>query len=281
MNLSDIITDAPLDEELWIGKYKIPWDDPDFSRRMLAVHLSQTDDLASRTIKKIEDHITWISRHLLRKKHARVLDLACGPGLYSHRLAELGHECHGIDFSPASIEHATSHSPSTTGSCHFTLGDLRAAEFGKEYDTALMIYGEFNAFPRHEALAILKKVHAALRPGGKLLIEAHTGDEIERIGKAPNSWYKTPAGLFSDHPHICLIETSWHEEERTAEAVFFVIDAGSATVDRYRNTLLKYSDDDYGALLHEAGFAEVDLLPSWDNEKRSAEDSFLLIKAKK
>lgn len=40
-----------------------------------------------------------------------MLDLGCGPGLYSHRLATLGHRVHGIDFGPASIAYA---GPTTT-----------------------------------------------------------------------------------------------------------------------------------------------------------------------
>ena len=38
---------------------------------------------------------------------ARVLDLGCGPGLYVHRLSAMGCECVGMDFSPASIRHAS------------------------------------------------------------------------------------------------------------------------------------------------------------------------------
>ena len=40
------------------------------------------------------------------ERGARVLDLGCGPGLYTTRLAKLGHTCVGIDFSPASIAYA-------------------------------------------------------------------------------------------------------------------------------------------------------------------------------
>jgi hypothetical protein len=35
-------------QSLWNGDYKIPWHDPAFSRRMLAEHLAQSHDLASR-----------------------------------------------------------------------------------------------------------------------------------------------------------------------------------------------------------------------------------------
>jgi len=47
MNLLDIIQRRAVPVP-WEEGEKIPWHDPDFSRRMLREHLSQTHDLASR-----------------------------------------------------------------------------------------------------------------------------------------------------------------------------------------------------------------------------------------
>jgi predicted TPR repeat methyltransferase len=43
---------------------------------------------------------------VLQSEPQRILDLGCGPGLYTQRLASLGHTCVGIDISPASIAYA-------------------------------------------------------------------------------------------------------------------------------------------------------------------------------
>ncbi len=85
----------------WAGAYKIPWQDPAFSRRMLAEHLSQAHDLASRRLAWIDRQVAWIDETVLGGRPADILDLGCGPGLYCHRLAERGHRCRGIDFGPA------------------------------------------------------------------------------------------------------------------------------------------------------------------------------------
>ena len=69
---------------IWRGAYKIPWDNPDFSGRMLAEHLSQDHDLASRRIEWIDRQVAWIHDELLGGRAARILDLGCGPGFYSH-----------------------------------------------------------------------------------------------------------------------------------------------------------------------------------------------------
>jgi 2-polyprenyl-3-methyl-5-hydroxy-6-metoxy-1,4-benzoquinol methylase len=90
----------------WSEGDNIPWDDPGFSERMLAEHLSQEHDLASRRSEAIDHHVEWIFSEILGSRPARLLDLGCGPGLYTVRLARAGCECVGIDFSPASIRHA-------------------------------------------------------------------------------------------------------------------------------------------------------------------------------
>ena len=100
----DGILSRRLPPEPWSEGDNIPWSEPGFSRRMLREHLTQSHDLASRRREKIDAHVEWIHREVLAGSPARILDLACGPGLYASRLARLGHRCVGIDFSPASID---------------------------------------------------------------------------------------------------------------------------------------------------------------------------------
>ena len=94
MNLSDLIDRAEV---------PAPWDDPGFSERMLKEHLSQDHDAASRRFEKIDAHVDWIHRELLSGQPARIPDLCCGPGLYTSRLAKLGHECefNEVEFFPS------------------------------------------------------------------------------------------------------------------------------------------------------------------------------------
>ncbi len=105
MELIELIR-RPRTPEPWAEGEKIPWSDPGFSQRMLNEHLSQAHDAASRRFEIIDQQVEWIHHQVLKGKPGRVLDLGCGPGLYTSRLAKLGHACTGIDFSPASIAYA-------------------------------------------------------------------------------------------------------------------------------------------------------------------------------
>ena len=102
MNLLDMINRSSVPVP-WAEGDNIPWHDPGFSRRMLKEHLSQDHDAASRRFEKIDRHVNWIHHKVLSGRPTKILDLGCGPGLYASRLAKMGHECIGIDYSPASI----------------------------------------------------------------------------------------------------------------------------------------------------------------------------------
>lgn len=246
--------------DLWSGKYKIPWDDPDFSGRMLREHLSQEHDLASRKQETIDAQVAWIHEHACRGKSCRILDLGCGPGLYLLRLTDRGHVCRGIDFGPASIDYARAH---LSPECEVILGDLRETDFGDGFDVVMMVFGEINVFSPDECAAILQKAHRALVPDGVLLIEIHTFDVVKDSGKAANSWYRTPSGLFSERPHFCLQESEWVTDQAVTVQRFYIIDETSGRIDTYRNTIKAWTDDTFQKLLMDTGFMQAKIYSDW------------------
>jgi len=281
MSLQDFlntIIDRTVDEEtLWDGAYKIPWNDPDFSRRMLAEHLSQEHDLASRKRDMIRTQVQWIHENICNNTPAKLLDIGCGPGLYIEQFAALDYDCCGIDFSPASIEYAKSQ---LHDKAKLIQGDIRSVEFGGGYDLAMMVFGELNVFSPDECRKILRKTFEALSPGGKLLLEAHKFEAVERIGRTPDSWYKSGPGLmglFSDDPHICLIENHWLEKQQTALQQFHILNAADGTATSYRSTNRAWINDQYKQLLKDAGFTNITIHPDWPVNSQH----FLLLEAGK
>jgi len=238
----------------------IPWNDPAFSARMLREHLSQDHELASRTTPIIGQHVQWLHETVLDCRPSRVLDLGCGPGLYLHRLAHLGHTTVGIDFGPASIEYARQTAAAQGLDGEFRLEDLRHAEFGHGHDLVMMLYGQLNVFRREEASDLMRRAHAALRPGGKLVIEPQTASAIRGDGQPSSHWSTATSGLFSDRPHLLLHERAWDEASRSATERWFVIDTETAAVSRYAMTTVAYEVDDLGSLLRDAVFHDIEVL---------------------
>ena len=248
--------------DIWSGAYKIPWDDPDFSRRMLKEHLSQDHDLASRRNEWIDRQVEWIHEKLLNGKPSRILDLGCGPGLYSHRLARIGHHCRGIDFGPASIEYAQKQIFDQS-LCEFILGDIRSIDFGGPYDLVMFLYGELNVFSPREALAILQNAHASLSVQGRIIVELQSTAAIEDSGLSEPSEQESESGLFSDHPHHCRIENQWLPDVKAAIQTFTIVDGNDGKTSVHRSTTKAWPDDELLGLLNEAGFCVPSVCTTW------------------
>jgi SAM-dependent methyltransferase len=261
MKLADIVSRARPPEP-WAEGDNIPWNEPGFSARMLREHLSQAHDAASRRLEIVDRHVSWIFGHVLGGRPARVLDLGCGPGLYSQRLAALGCACTGLDFSPASINYARGQAQAADLPIVYHLTDLRQADFGDGHDLAMLLYGEANVFRPAGLRLILRKTWAALRPGGHLLLEAHTLAAVEAMGKQPASWSAQSAGLFSAQPHLLLTESFWAAAGQTATTRHYVLNAAGAEVTRYAESLQGYTEADYRDLLAACGFEAVGCYPS-------------------
>ena len=156
MKLVDFIN-LPAIPTPWAEGDNIPWNEPGFSQRMLKEHLSQRHDAASRRFEKIEKQVDWIHHKLLLGRSTKILDLCCGPGLYANRLAKLGHNCVGIDYSPASITYAKNTANKESLDCTYLHQDIRTAEYGMGFGLVMLIYGEFNVFKPNDTREILQR----------------------------------------------------------------------------------------------------------------------------
>ncbi|MEA2024280.1 MAG: class I SAM-dependent methyltransferase [Actinomycetota bacterium] len=246
----------------WEEGENIPWHDPAFSERMLAEHLNQDHDLASRRFALVDDHVDWIHRALLHERPAQILDLACGPGLYLTRLGQIGHRGVGIDFSPASVAHARQEAATENLPLHYVEGDIRSVEFGAGFDVVMLLYGQLNVFRRSEAAAIVKRARAALAPGGIFVAEPQTFDHVRNSGLTDSSWSGQSSGLFSDQPHLLLTESFWDAERRTGTQRFYVVATAGGTATQHSLSNEAYRDEELVSLFSDAGFRDVELLSS-------------------
>jgi len=196
-------------------------------------------------------------------------------------LAKLGHECVGIDYSPASIRYAAEQAGKGNLSCKYLHEDIRKADFGAGFGMAMLIFGELNVFQPADAAAILKKANHALAEDGILLLEPHSFDVVKSIGQQPSSWYSTESGLFSDKPHICLDESFWDEQNSTATKRYFIIDASTGNATRYASTYQAYTEKQYRGLLKECGFEAIEFYPSLGEIKGKHQTDLIAIVARK
>ena len=261
MDLMDVIN-RKTPPTPWEEGDNIPWGDPGFSQRMLQEHLCQDHDAASRPAEKIDEQVRWIHGELLSGKPTRVLDLACGPGFYTSRLARLGHTCVGIDVAPAPVAYARDGARREGLACTYVLQDVREADFGDGHGLVMMVSGQLNVFRRDDARRILGKASRALTAGGLLLLEPQTLATVKGTGRTTTSWYSARDGLFSAKPHLCLTESFWDENAGASTTRYLVVDAATGHVTRHALTNEAYTHPQFRWILAEAGFGDVRFFPS-------------------
>ncbi len=264
----------------WEEGRTIPWDDPDFSERMLNEHLSQEHDHASRRSEIIDQHVEWIHEQLMDRQPGKILDLGCGPGFYTSRLAVRGHHCTGIDISPASIRYAKQSAKQTGLECHYIQSDLRHTHFGSECDLVMMLFGEFNVFTPSEGKEILQKSWQALKIGGRLLLEISTYESVKEIGSQLSSWYTASSGLFSPDPHIVFQECFWDSAKSVATERYYIIDLETSALSQVSSSQQAYQDNEFLDLIEECGFKQADYLSLHEIDYPGSENFVFLIAKK-
>ena len=259
------IYNRPKRPEPWSIGGNLPWDDPDFSRRMLDQHLDESHSAASRQAAERGIVLEWVWDRLELAPGCRLLDVTCGPGLYAVELARRGVYVTGVDFAPAAIEYAEELATreGVAERCRFLLQDVREVAIGPARRiAAMLLYGQFAVFTRGDAQKLLTTVAEALGPGGRLIVELL---DLEAIDKSDRTWWCTgDSGLWGDTPFLHLGERQWHPEDNISVERFCTVHLETGAMDQIYLCDQGYEVAEMSAMMERAGFDRVDVYPGWD-----------------
>ncbi len=107
-------------------------------------------------------------RKLLGKKS---LELACGGGILSFVLDELGLEVIGVDIQNEMIKRAKEYAAKIGSKAKFILGDIKNLDLGEKFDSIFIVGNSIVHFDIKEFEKILNVVKKHLNPNGVFLIE--------------------------------------------------------------------------------------------------------------
>ena len=150
------------------------WADEHISRKMLAYHLDETLDVASRKAAFIDRSVDWIASHFKVGHNTCIADFGCGPGLYASRLAERGAQVTAIDFSERSISYAREIARQQQLAIRYLHQDYLGFTTENRFDLILMIMCDFCALSPEQRATMLRKFHTLLKPDGRILLDAYT-----------------------------------------------------------------------------------------------------------
>lgn len=217
------------------------WDDPHISRMMLDAHLSPDTEAASRRPDMIEAVVNWLLDYLALGPSAAWLDLGCGPGLYTARLAWRGLSVTGIDYSRRSITYAQNYAAEHDLPIDYRYQNYLTLDDTAQYDVVSLIYGDFCPLSPADRAALLNRVHRALKPGGRFVFDVTTPLLRAQHGLQPN-WYAAPdGGFWKPGPHLVLERGFAYPDDIYLDQYIVIEPDGALTV--YRNWFQDYTPE--------------------------------------
>ncbi len=271
MNVTDIITKSAKPEIYEKGS-AFMWTDEHISKQLLDVHLNPEIDLASRKESTIVKTANWILDNQKGKEKMNILDLGCGPGLYSELLAQKGHQVTGVDISKTSIEYARKSALkkkldiSYLNASYLDI-DLEADQF----DLIILIYTDLGVLTPADREKLLQLIYKVLKKGGTFIFDVLKDIDLENK-IAPKTWEATESGFWKSTPYLALSESFLYKEQKVILYQHVVVDS-KEEVQTYRFWTHFFSEDDVVGFLNTHHFSDIgfrnDILPKgnqWNGE---------------
>ncbi len=243
------------------------WTDPHISKQLLQVHLNPNIDLGSRKKLTIEKTASWILNTQNENHKLNILDLGCGPGLYTEIFAQRGHNVTGIDISKNSIDYAIKSAKEKELSIVYQNESYLDINFEKEkYDLIVLIYTDLGALLPNERDKLLKNIFKALKKGGIFIFDVLKDKDLnDKL--TPKTWEASKVGFWKETPYLALSESFIYEQEKVILFQNTIIDDGE-NIETYRFWTHFFSQKDVMKLLKHNNFKNIDfredILPESD-----------------
>ena len=266
MKITDIISKSEKPEIYEKGS-SFMWTDEHISKQLLNVHLNPDIDLGSRKLSTITKTANWILGTQKEMVKLNILDLGCGPGLYSEIFAKKGHNVTGIDISKNSIEYAKKSAfdkklDITYCNANYLNIDLET----DKYDLVILIYTDLGVLIPKERDILLNLIYRVLKKGGTFIFDVLKDNELEKR-TSPKSWEAVISGFWKASPYIALSESFLYEQQKVILFQHIIVDSDE-NIETFRFWTHFFSQNDVKKILEAHKFTDInfreDILPKGD-----------------
>ena len=217
----------------------------------------------------------WINLFISKKEQyningSKVLDVACGTGEFSVRLAQKGYTVTGIDLSDEMLAIAKAKADQYGVTIPFYQQNMIELDTGNQYDSIVIFCDSLNYLHSEtDVQSTFQRVYEQLQPGGLFMFDVHSVFKMEHVFAG-----QTFADVQDEVSYI------WNSFEGTEpfsvehELTFFVKEEESDLYDRFDEDHYQrtYDVETYIAWLKEAGFTVKEILADLEDQE-PAEDS--------
>nr|WP_321355975.1 class I SAM-dependent methyltransferase [uncultured Draconibacterium sp.] len=255
MKLNKLITNTQK-PNLYEPGTAIMWTDEHISKQLLQVHLNEHIDLASRKPETIKNTVDWILEKTGGEK-LNILDLGCGPGLYSTMLAEKGHNVTGVDFSKNSIDYAKNKAKEDGLEINYIQSNYLDLELPEQsFDLVLLIYTDFGVLLPEDRTKLLRFIQGALKPGGTFIFDVLNDKGLHKK-VAPKNWEVAETGFWKPEPYLALSESFLYEKGKVILYQHQIVDENDK-LDVYRFWTHFFWHSDLKKLLAENEWQDIE-----------------------
>lgn len=174
----------------------------------------------------------------------KVLDAPCGEGRIARELDRRGYEVTGLDITASLIRDAQRKAKPGGAAIEYRQGDMRKIPWRRRFDACICWWGSFGYFSDKDNLRHARSVAAALKPGGRFIINTHSPETLFPSFK-DRDWLEI--GEMSVN-----IDNSYDVENGRIESEWIFRRKGRRT--RARSSIRIYSLPELKALLRDVGF---------------------------
>jgi 2-polyprenyl-3-methyl-5-hydroxy-6-metoxy-1,4-benzoquinol methylase len=243
------------------------WTDSYISKQILNIHLNPEIDLGSRKMSTIQKTANWILDSQREKSNLKILDLGCGPGLYSEIFARNGHKVTGIDISKNSIDYAQKSAKEKSLDIEYVNASYLDHDLGQEkYDLIIIVYTDLGVLSPDDRNILLKKIYRALKKEGVFIFDVLNDNKLEHK-VTPKNWEVAKNGFWKNCPYIALSESFLYKEQKVILYQHLIIDSED-NIKTYRFWTHFFNKKDLNQILKNHGFADVghrdDIIPKGD-----------------
>ena len=266
MNIQEIIKKGTK-PKLYEKGTSFMWTDPYISKQLLQVHLNPEIDLGSRKKSTIKKTAEWILESHHSGEELNILDLGCGPGLYTEIFAKSGHKVTGIDISKNSIDYAIKSAKEKGLKIKYKNGSYLDIDLGKEqYDLIVLIYADLGVLIPTEREQLLANIFFALKKEGIFIFDVLKDKDLNKK-LSPKTWEANEKGFWKGTPYLALSESFLYEKEKVIMFQHTIIE-NNGNIDNYRFWTHFFSQNEISLMLKQQNFRNIefqlDILPESD-----------------